>query len=136
MVYSRYVTKYSVHMRTVLALFQNAGVALKFSMCSFFDGTVSYLGHTIRPRKLAFDTKDCDGSCKSLPSMSQTELRTFLGLCTVYRRCVPSLARVAVLMHVRTEKDQTIELYLSIAELEKFQKPKEGLMSAPISALP
>lgn len=36
-VYSEFVTKHLVHVRTVLAVLQNAGVALKLSECSFSE---------------------------------------------------------------------------------------------------
>lgn len=41
------VTEHLVHLRNVLTLLQNPGVALKLPKCSFFDDTLSNLGHTV-----------------------------------------------------------------------------------------
>ena len=51
-VYSRTVEAHFEPVREVLTLLQAAGVSLKLRKCSFFETSVDYLGHVVRPGKL------------------------------------------------------------------------------------
>jgi Reverse transcriptase (RNA-dependent DNA polymerase) len=79
----------------VLSLLYGAGLSLKLAKCAFFRDTVNYLGQVIRPGKLEVATKNTDALKTAKPPTTQTELRSFLGLCSVYRRFVLSFAKVA-----------------------------------------
>ena len=52
MVYSRTVTEHMAHVREVLRLLHIAGMSLKLAKYAFFDTSVTYLGHFIRPGRL------------------------------------------------------------------------------------
>lgn len=57
-VYAKSGTEHLIHVRIVLTLLPNAVVALRLSKTTFFGDTVSYLGHTIRPKKPAVNNKN------------------------------------------------------------------------------
>ena len=57
-IYSKTVTEHFAHVREVLRLLRDAGVSLKLSKCAFFENSVTYLGHVIRPRRLEVERRN------------------------------------------------------------------------------
>ena len=104
-VYSRADTEHIKHVLKVLQLLYTAGVSLKISKCAFFDTSVTNLGHVIRPGRLAVEKRNVVTIERALPPTNQTELRSFLGICNVYRRFVPNFARIATPLNKKTSKD-------------------------------
>jgi Reverse transcriptase (RNA-dependent DNA polymerase) len=94
-VFSNSPEEHARHLNEVLSLLYGAGLSLKLAKCAFFRDTFNYLGHVIRPGKLEVAAKNTDALKTAKPPATQTELRSFLGLCNVYRRLVPSFAKVA-----------------------------------------
>lgn len=76
--YSKSVTEHLNHVREVLKLLYNAGVSLNISNCTFFDTSVTYLGHVIQPGGLEIERWNVAAIERALPPSNQTELRSFL----------------------------------------------------------
>ena len=79
----------------VLGLLSRAGATLKFKKCHFFKERVKYLGHVILPGKLQIDQSKTVSVRNAIFPRTRTELRSFLGLCNVYRRFIPQFANIA-----------------------------------------
>ena len=79
----------------ILGTLRRSGISLKLRKCEWCTDTVKYLGHVIKPGRLTMN----EAHTKSLRDVQHpttlTELRSFLGLCNVYRRFVPNFARIA-----------------------------------------
>eukprot|EP00171_Calliarthron_tuberculosum_P003135 IDg3135t1 len=73
------------HLNDVLDALHKAGVSLNLRKFSFFTNKIKYLGHVIHPRTL--DVEEASTKClKELKHHTfYSELRSFLGLCNVYR---------------------------------------------------
>ena len=56
---------------------------------------MEYLGHIIRPGELHVHSKNVSALAEAKPPRTETELRSFLGMCNVYRRFVDHLAKIA-----------------------------------------
>jgi transposase InsO family protein len=128
------------HMRHVdeaLTLLEKAGLSLKLAKCQFFKDTVNYLGHVIRPGRLGVAEKNTE-ALKSAPiPCTQTELRSFLGLCNVYRRFVPRFATIAAPLTALLGKGTPAQLApLTPAQIYAFESLRTKLLSPPILALP
>ena len=69
--------------------------------------------------------------------MNKTQVRSFLGMCNVYRRFVQGYTRIAHPLTQKICKDQP-ELWdvLSNEEMRAFEQLKRNLVTAPILALP
>jgi hypothetical protein len=76
------------HVDEALTLLRTTGLSLKLKKCRFFCDTVDYLGHVIRPGRLRVAEKNTDSLRDAPLPTTQTDLRSFLGLCNMYRRFV------------------------------------------------
>jgi Reverse transcriptase (RNA-dependent DNA polymerase)/Integrase zinc binding domain len=79
----------------VLTVLCNAGLSLKLQNCRFLAEMVNYLGHVFRPGRLGVAEKNTEALKVAPLPRTQTELRSFLGLCNVYRRFIPRFSAIA-----------------------------------------
>jgi hypothetical protein len=120
----------------VLGLLSRAGATLKLKKCHFFKGKVKCLGHVILPGKLQIDQSKTDSVQKSKLPRTRPELRSFLGLCNVYRRFIPQFAKIAAPL-TKLLRGEIREPYTFSDDQEmSFEKLKEMVCSAPVLALP
>ena len=110
---------------------------LKPSKCHLFQQAVECLGHVVHPGELLVKNKNIKGLEQALPPRNQTELKSFLGMCTVYRRFIKDYAHIAkpLTKLTRTRLPHVLPP-LDAAQLAAFDYLKEFLASAPIVALP
>lgn len=136
-IFSNSFEEHVQHVREVLSALQTAGLSLKLKKCKLFSATVDYLGHVIRPGKLAVAEKNTDAiKMCSYPS-TQTQLRSFLGMCNVYRRFVPCFARVAAPLNKLLCKGQSPQLpEATVEQRDSFETLKKALINPPILRLP
>ncbi|MCD1431043.1 DDE-type integrase/transposase/recombinase [Klebsiella pneumoniae] len=125
------------HLRNLEEVFQrlrNSGLRLSSKKCHLFQREVQYLGHVVSSEGVAVDKKKVE-SVKEWPvPTDKHELRSFLGLCTYYRRFVPGFANIAKPLTRLTEEDRK---YAWDDECEKaFQHLKMALTTAPILGYP
>ena len=125
------------HVDEALTLLRNAGLSLKLGKCRFFSETVDYLGHVIRPGRLGVAEKNTDALRGAPCPTTQTELRSFLGLCNVYRRFVPHFSSLAAPLNAYLTKGKPPLLgKLSDAAISAFETLRKKLLSPPVLALP
>ena len=129
--------KHLRHLENVLKMLREAGATLRLSKCDFFKREVKYLGHIVRPGKLAIYGKNLEAITKVLHPKNKTQMRSFLGMCNVYRRFVKGYTRIARPLTLKTCKDQPESWdTLSDEEAQAFKQLKRNLVTAPILALP
>lgn len=92
-------------MRQILTTLKAGGLPLKLKKCNFFSPTVDYLGHVNRHGRLEVAQKNTKALKKAQYPQTQTQLRSFLGMCNVYRRFVSNFARVAAPLNVLTSQN-------------------------------
>ena len=125
------------HVAEALTLLGNAGLSLKLKKCHFFAETVDYLGHVIRPGRLGVAEKNTNALKAAPLPRTQTELRSFLGLCNVYRRFVPRFSAIAAPLNALLAKGTPPQLGpLPSAAITAFNLLRERLLSPPVLALP
>jgi hypothetical protein len=125
------------HVAEVLTLLGNAGLSLKLKKCHLFSETVDYLGHVIRPGGLGVAEKNT-AALKTAPlPRTQTELRSFLGLCNVYRRFVPRFSAIAAPINALLCKGTPPQLGpLPPTAVAAFAQLRNRLLTPPDLALP
>ena len=125
------------HLSQILKALHRAGVTIKLSKCTFFKDSVKYLGHIIRPGTLEIDTIRTKALKEAKHPRNKTELRSFLGLCNVYRRFVPRYATVAAPLTDLLKKGTPDELPpFGISQSVAFNALIEAVTAPPVLALP
>jgi len=83
------------HLDKVQTLPGKAGATLKASKCHFFQEEVEYLGHVIRPGRVYVLEKIFRAHRGLRYPETQIQMKSFLGMCGVYRRFVADFAKIA-----------------------------------------
>lgn len=73
------------HVDQIIAFLEQTGVTSKVKKGNVFKSEVEYLGHIIRTGFLAVDRANTESHRKVRPPTSKTELKSFMGICDVYR---------------------------------------------------
>ena len=110
---------------------------LKLRKCECFVEKIKYLGHVVRPGTLEIDAARIAALEQVRYPQTQTQLRSFLGLCNVYRRFVPHYAKIAHPLNQLLKKGQPVQLEGFDEPCKKaFHKRKEAILAPPVLALP
>ena len=118
----------------VFTRFRQAGLKLKPSKCSLFQKEVIFLGHKVSEQGIETDP-DKISAVKNWPTpTSVTEVRSFMGFCSYYRKFIKDFAAVARPLHKLTEINT--KFVWSEACEKSFQGIKNLLIEAPILAYP
>ena len=83
------------HLDTMLTLLGKQRVTLKAQKCHLFTHEVEYLGHVVRPGRLSVNEKSLKAIKKASFPQTQTQQRSFLGMCNVNRRFTVDFAKTA-----------------------------------------
>ena len=136
-IFSKSIEEHLKHVDEVLEILRQAGMSLKLKKCHFFTNSVNYLGHVIGPGTLEVSEKNMVAIRAAVPPKNQTQLRSFLGLCNVYRRFVPGFARIARPVTELSKKETPFQLPdFNEEQLIAFEDLKSRLISTPGSRLP
>jgi hypothetical protein len=112
-------------------------LSLELPKCKIFRDTVSYLGNFIRPGKLEVAVINTEALKGAKPPTNQTQLRSFLGLCNVYRRFIPGFSKIAGPLNALLRKGESPNLgMLNEEQLQSFNSSREKLLHPPVLALP
>ncbi|GFX02680.1 hypothetical protein TNCV_2011241 [Trichonephila clavipes] len=120
------------NIRRVLQKLKEANLKLSPSKCHLFRREVTYLGHIISAEGVRTDP-DKISSVKDWNCPTNVhQLRSFLGLCTYYRKFVKHFSTIVRPLHKLTEAKQKFMWTLDCNNA--FNKLKDALTSAPILA--
>nr|VZI26222.1 unnamed protein product [Spirometra erinaceieuropaei] len=118
----------------VLQELQAAGITINPKKCHFLQRQVTYLGHVVDEPGITPDPEKIRQVLDWPTPQSQTDVRSFLGLASYYRRFIYGFANIALPLHRLTEKGRS---FVWTAECtQAFLTLKNALTSAPILALP
>ena len=132
--FSRTVKEHLERLRLILDRLRRANMKLKPSKCHLLQRTVTFLGHVVSEEGIATDPAKVE-SVQSWPvPRSVTEVRSFLGLCSYYRRFVRDFAKIAAPLHALTGKNARFQWSGDCQAA--FEVLKERLVSTPILAMP
>ncbi len=91
----RYHQGHIDYVDVVLRALKEASISLRLDKCKFCTDKVKYLGHIVRPGTLEVDKAHVLGQKQAKPPEKFTQLRSFLGYASVYRRFIPTFADIA-----------------------------------------
>nr|VZI12709.1 unnamed protein product [Spirometra erinaceieuropaei] len=133
-VFGRSIDEHNHNLRAVLEALRSAGLTLNPTKRLFVRREVNFLGHLISPGRIS-PLPDRIQCIRTWPTPSnQTELRSFLGLASYYRRFIRGFAHIANPLHKLTEKVRPF--VWSDDWARAFTDLRAALCSAPLLALP
>ncbi|GFV29249.1 retrovirus-related Pol polyprotein from transposon 412 [Trichonephila clavipes] len=112
----------------------DANLKLNPSKCKFFQKEVNYLGHIISAEGVRTDPEKVSAVKNWKCPENLRELRSFLGLCTYYRKFVKGFSNIARPLHKLTESKQKFQWTKECED--SFLQLKEALTSSPILIYP
>lgn len=97
------------NLEAVFKRFETAGLKLKPRKCQLYKKEVEFLGHIISTSGVQTDPKKIE-CVKQWPTpTSVTEIRSFLGFCSYYRRFIPQYSNIAKPLYRLTEKGNKLD---------------------------
>jgi len=110
---------------------------LKTKKCQFIHTSVEYLGHIISPGEMRVHNKNLQALAKVGHPGTRTQLRSFLGMCHVYRRFVANYARIeAPLNQLKTKAYGDTLPTITETQAAPFMRLRDALLHPPVLALP
>ena len=94
-VFSQSAGEHVEHLRDIFAALRGAGVSLKAKKFHFFQEEVEYLGHIVGRGQMQVQDKNIRGLKEASTPLCKKDLRSFLGMCNVYRMFFKDYAQVA-----------------------------------------
>ncbi|GFW34934.1 retrovirus-related Pol polyprotein from transposon 297 [Trichonephila clavipes] len=122
------------NIRKVLSKLSDANLKLNPSKCKFFHKEVNYLGYIIFAEGVRTDPEKVSAVKNWKRPENLRELRSFLGLCTYYRKFVKGFSNIARPLHKLTESKQKFQWTKECED--SFLQLKEALTSSPILIYP
>ncbi|GFU58770.1 hypothetical protein TNCV_3089111 [Trichonephila clavipes] len=122
------------NIRKVLSKLRDAILKLNPSKCKFFQKEVNYLRHIISAEGVRTDPEKVSALKNWKRPENLRELRSFLGLCTYYRKFVRGFSNIARPLHKLTESKQKFQWTKECED--SFLQLKEALTSSPILIYP
>jgi len=134
LIYSKTKEGHIQHIKKVLDILRQHQLFAKISKCEFFKQEVEYLGHLISKNGIAVDKRKTE-AIQTWPTPSNiSEIRSFLGLASYYRKFVPNFSTIATPLTQLLHKDR--KFCWTQNEEKAFNELKSKLSSAPVLLLP
>ena len=125
------------HLANLGAVFgrlRDAGLKLKRTKCSLFQKKAVFLGHVVSKDGVTTDSEKVAAVHDSKVPTTVSEVRSFVGFASYYRRFIPGFATIASPLHQVTKKNKQFHW---TPECQKaFDNLKEALADAPVLAYP
>jgi len=133
-VFSRDFDSHLDRLREIFSRLRAANLKVHIKKCSLFQRRVNFLGHVLTETGIEVQREKVK-AVQSWPTpCNLTEVRSFVGLCSYYRRFIEGFADIAAPLHALTKKN--VRFTWGPEQEEAFSQLKEKLTSAPVLGMP
>lgn len=133
-VFGRTFQEHLARLDEVLVKLQQANLKIKPSKCNLFSTQVHYLGHVISAEGVMADPAKVAAVREWPVPRNQTEVQSFVGLASYYRRFVKGFADIARPLHQLAKKGKRFQWTEDCQRA--FDQLKASLITAPVLAYP
>ncbi|XP_073526451.1 uncharacterized protein [Phyllobates terribilis] len=134
LIYSKSLHEHAIHLREVLSKLKQVSLYANLKKCDFYSDSVSFLGFVVSSKGLEVDKEKIKAIQEWPTPTSATQVRSFQGLASFYRRFVKDFSTIASPLTELTKKN--IVFQLGTSQEEAFQELKARLTKAPLLVLP
>lgn len=133
-VYSGHPEKHLAHLDTVLGIIAQHGLKLNEKKCIFMKPELEFLGFLIGSTGLRTCPSKITDLLRIAPPRNITQLRSFVSLCSFYRRFVKGFAKIIEPLLALTRNG--VDFEWSQKQNEAFELIKNKLACPPVLAFP
>ncbi|GBC33494.1 enzymatic polyprotein, putative [Rhizophagus irregularis DAOM 181602=DAOM 197198] len=130
MIYSKNFEEHVEHIDKVLNKLKKNNLIVKLKKCKFGERNIEFLGHIVGRDGLKPDAKKVEKIKEIKIPETVTQVRSFLGLCSYYRRFIKNFAKIAKPLYHLVKKDVPFEW--TEKQQEAFEELKIRLMEKPV----
>lgn len=94
-VFGRMLEEHAAWLKKVFQRLHAEGLKLSLEKCQFYQTSVTYLGHVVSAEGITTDPQKLEAVTSWPRPNTVTELRSFLGFCSYYRRFVKNVSQRA-----------------------------------------
>lgn len=134
LIFSSTLQEHITHLEFIFSKLREHGLKLKLKKCSFLQTETNYLGFVIDTNGVKPDPKKVE-SIRTLPAPTCVrEVRSFIGMCSYYRRFIPNFSRIAESIIALTKKNARFKW--STEHQKAFDYLKDSLSVVPLLSYP
>jgi hypothetical protein len=134
LIYSKTKEEHLQHVRIILETLRKHKLYAKINKCELVRTSVEYTGHFISAQGISVDPRKITTIQQWPAPTNVSELRSFLGLASYYRKFVQGFSAIASPLTALLHKDK--EYIWNDNEQEAFDTLKQHLTTAPVLLLP
>jgi len=137
LIYSQNMEDHLVHVEAVLKLLVENKLYAKLSKCKWAQSSTKFLGHEICAEGIKVDPRKVEVVRDWPTPTNATELRSFIGLATYFRKFIQSFSLLTHPLHGLLRTKEPVPEWVWTQECQKsFDAIKQGLITAPVLACP
>ncbi|UYV69577.1 hypothetical protein LAZ67_6004008, partial [Cordylochernes scorpioides] len=131
-VYSKSFNEHLHRLEIILQCLDKAELRLNPKKCLFGTKRIRVFGHLVDSKGIYPDPEKIEAIAKFPTPKSITDVRSFIGLCSYYRRFIENFAEKAAPLHEVLKKDN--KFMWNSDQQDAFDSLKKALMSEPVLA--
>ncbi|MCO5572966.1 hypothetical protein L7F22_026728 [Adiantum nelumboides] len=134
-VFSKNEAEHRDHLLQVFQALRHYKLVINAKKSEFFLPEIHFLGHIVSAAGVQMDPAKIEAILRNWPDLKNVhEVRSFLGLCSYYRRYVRKFVEIALPLHMLTQK--VVPFSWGVTEVTTFQTLKEKMTTRPVLILP
>lgn len=133
-IFSRTFKEHLSHLQDVFNRLRRYELQAKISKCQFVAKQLVFVGHLVSAEGITPDPAKINVVKEWPVPRSTTDVRSFVGLCSYYRKFIDHFATIAAPLHVL--QSNQVKFHWEQAHQVAFDKLKQALTTAPLLTMP